>query len=60
MTPARGPIRQEYPERKAKRRAAFLIIFHGVDTTQKREMQRVARKMLMYFGFRPDISFEKG
>jgi hypothetical protein len=60
MTPARGPIMQEYPERKARRRLAFLMMFHGVDTTQKREIMRVARKMLMYLGLRPETSLEKG
>jgi hypothetical protein len=43
-------MRHEYPERKARRPAAFLMMFHGVETTQKREMKSVARKMLIYLG----------
>jgi hypothetical protein len=60
MTPARGPIRQEYPDKKARRPAAFLMIFQGVEMMQKREMKRVARKMLMYLGQRPVTSLENG
>lgn len=40
----------EYPERKANNPEAFLMICQGFETTQKTEMIRVARKMLMYFG----------
>jgi hypothetical protein len=48
MTPATQPIMLEEPDKKARRPAAFLMIFHGVETTQKREMKSVARKMLTY------------
>ena len=36
------------------------MMFHGVLTTQKSEMKSVARKMLMYLGYNPDMSFENG
>ncbi len=57
MTPANGPIRHEYPDKNARRPAAFLMMFQGVHTTQKTEMMMVARKMLIYFGQRPDTVY---
>src|SRR5436305_12547227 len=36
------------------------MMFQGVLTTQKTEMSRVARKMLMYLGQRPEMSLENG
>lgn len=51
---------QLYPLKNARRPEAFLIMFHGVETTQKREMTSVARKMLMCLGSKPDTSFENG
>lgn len=36
------------------------MMFHGVETTQKMEMKRVARKMLIYLGAIPVTSFENG
>tara|TARA_R110002003_G_scaffold44_15_gene3366 strand:+ start:4968 stop:5252 length:285 start_codon:yes stop_codon:yes gene_type:complete len=55
-SPARGPIRQEYPERKANKPLAFLMMFHGVDTIQKSDMKMVALKMLIYLGAIPVMS----
>jgi hypothetical protein len=60
MTPAIGPMTQEYPERKARRPAAFLMIFHGVETTQKTEMMIVALQMLIYLGYNPETSLLNG
>ena len=53
-------MRQEYPDKKANRPTAFLMIFQGVEMMQKMEMKSVARKMLMYFGAMPVTSLEKG
>jgi hypothetical protein len=55
-----GPMRQLYPERKASKPAAFLMMFHGVETTQKTHMKTVPRKMLMYFGANPEMSLLNG
>jgi hypothetical protein len=54
MVPQTAPMNMLYPDRKANRPAAFLIICHGFETTQKMEMISVARKMLMYLGERPE------
>ena len=36
------------------------MMFHGVEATQKTLMMTVARKMLMYFGYKPLTSLLKG
>jgi hypothetical protein len=36
------------------------MMFHGVEATQKTLMMIVARKMLMYFGYKPLTSLLKG
>jgi hypothetical protein len=53
-------MRHEYPDKKARRPAAFLMMFHGVEMMQKMEMNMVARKMLMYLGQIPVTSLENG
>lgn len=54
MVPQTAPMNIEYPDRKANKPAAFLMICHGFETTQKIEMIKVARNMLTYLGARPE------
>ena len=58
--PQTDPIKAEYPDKNARRPAAFLMICHGFDITQNKLMQSVALKMLMYLGQRPLTSLENG
>ena len=46
-------MRHEYPDKKASRPVAFLMMFHGVDMMQKIEMKMVALAILMYLGAMP-------